>query len=178
MENPQDKIYFFWTCEMDFDLRTSLIAKITGQIFNNIFREEIREKRGWTYHVDTHCSVVPDHNGTDRPVVYFPLNVTLKEGTARECRDLINGVMNDVAQHGLPEDRLATVKQYLKKVHAEDVADNSYWMVMLKNLDKFGINFDRNYLETLDAITVADIQRFVQQLLAGSRLELQMTPEK
>ena len=100
------------------------------------------------------------------------------EVAARECRDLINGVMNDVAQHGLPEDRLATVKQYLKKVHAEDVADNSYWMVMLKNLDKFGINFDRNYLETLDAITVADIQRFVQQLLAGSRLELQMTPEK
>lgn len=176
MENPQDKVYFFWTCEMNYDLRTSLIAKITGQIFNNIFREEIREKRGWTYHVDTHCSVVPDHNGTDRPVVYFPLNVTLKQGTARECRDLINSVMTGVAQNGLTEDRLATVKQYLKKVYAEDVADNSYWMVMLKNRDKFGINFDRDYLATIDAITTADIQHFVQQLLAGSRLELQMTP--
>ena len=84
--------------------------------------------------------------------------------------------MTGVAQNGLTEDRLATVKQYLKKVYAEDVADNSYWMVMLKNRDKFGINFDRNYLETIDAITVADIQHFVQQLLAGSRLELQMTP--
>ena len=177
MENPQDKVYFFWTSECPYNLRTSLLAKITGQLFSRIFLEEIREKRGWTYHVQTHASVVADNNGDDAPVIYFPLNVTLTAGTAGETRTLVRQAITDVAANGVSTEQLDKVKKYLRKVYGEDIEDNTYWMAMMKNQAKYGLDFHNTYLETLDSITTADIRDFVSRYIAGGhRLELQMTP--
>lgn len=176
MENPQDKVYFFWTSPCDYNLRNSLLAKITGQIFSRIFLEEIREKRGWTYHVQTHASVVPD-NGVNESVIYFPLNVTVTTGTAGDTRRLVRDAITQVAREGISQEQLDKVKKYMRKVYGEDLEDNTYWMAMMKNQAKYGLDFHNDYLNTLDAITVDDIRNFVAtHIAAGHRLELQMTP--
>ncbi len=178
MENPQDKNYFFWTANSDYDLKHVLIAKITGQIMQSIFMKEIREERGWTYHVDSHCSVVTDQNGDDAPVIFMPLNVTVKQGKAQETHDLIEQLMREVAQKGVKEEQLKKVKEYVKKVYTEDREDNSYWMVMLRTFAKHQLNFDKDYLNILDSITTNDIQQFVDHLLThGHKLKLIMTAE-
>lgn len=177
MENPQDKVYFFWTGTMPMTLRNSLLAKMTGQIFSAIYRQEIREDRGWTYHVDTHMSLVDNHNGDDAPVIYFPLNVTVTAGCGEATRDIVRGAVQAVARDGVTAAQLDKVKQYLKKVHTEDVTDNSYWMVMLKHFATRGQDFHHDYLTTIDAITPAHIQQFVREHIAGGpHLELLMTP--
>ena len=177
MENPQDKVYFFWTNQWDYNLRNTLVAKIAGQIFHDRFLKMIREERGWTYHVDSHCSLVTDINGNDAPVIFFPLNVTVTAGNAPATRQLIRAEIDNVAQNGVTPDELNSVKQYLRKVHNEDIEDNSYWMVQMNNTVKRGLNFDKDYLATLEAITPEDIRLFVTDvILPGSRLELQMTP--
>lgn len=179
MENQQDKVYYFWTDTATYNLRNQLIAQITGQIFNNIFREEIREKRAWTYHVDTHCSIVTDHNGNDAPIIYFPLNVTLKAGTAEECRQIIEQTIAQVASDGISTEQLDKVKQYLRKVHDEDVVDNSYWMAMMKAYAKFEIDFNADYMTTLNSITTDDIRTFVDLHMARNpRLNLTMTAQE
>jgi len=177
MENPQDKVYFFWTSPCEYNLRNRLLAKITGQIFTNIFREQLREERGWTYHVDTHCSVVNSLNGNDAPVIFMPLNVTVTAGKADETRDIILSDINDVAQRGITADQLDKVKKYLRKVHSEDLQDNTYWMSMMKTYESDHLDFHTDYLNTLDAITPADIQAFVQRYIAAAaRLSLTMQP--
>lgn len=180
MENPQDKVYFFWTSNnVPFSLRTSLLAKITGQVMSAMFLKEIREDRGWTYHVDSHCSVVADLNGQDSPVIFMPLNVTVTAGKAEECRELINTTMTSVAKNGITQEQLKKVKQYLKKVYGEDVMENSYWQVMIKNYLKYGIDFNRDYLSTLDSITTEDVRAFIANYITGGHhLELVMTAEK
>ncbi|MBQ9556154.1 MAG: insulinase family protein [Muribaculaceae bacterium] len=178
MENPQDKVYFFWTAQCDYNMRNALLARVTGQIFSAIFRQHLREDRGWTYHVDTHCSVVPDQNGDDAPVIFMPLNVTVTAGKADETRQIITDDVNDVAVHGVTAEQLDKVVKYLCKVNAEDRQDNTYWMSMMKYYDKFGIDFDTDYVKTLQSFTPDDIRRFVATYIAPATiLNLTMTPE-
>ena len=178
MENPQDKVYFFWTTQCDYNLRNALLAKVTGQLFTAIFRQQLREDRGWTYHVDTHCSVVPDQNGNDAPVIFMPLNVTVTAGKADETRQIISEDINQVALNGVTQEQLDKVVKYLCKVNAEDQQDNTYWMSMMKYYDKFGIDFDTDYVKTLQGFTTEEIRHFVATYIAPAKvLNLTMTPE-
>ena len=178
METAQDKVYFFWTGDCPYTARNVLLAKMAGQVFSGIFREELREERGWTYHVDTHCSVVTDQNGDDGPVTFMPLNVTVTAGKGAEARDLIEQTIKDVAAHGISQERLDKVKKYYRKVYSEDIQDNTYWMAMMRSWVKNGVNLDKDYLHLLDSITVADVQDFVTRYInTGNRLILLMEAE-
>ena len=137
---------------------------------------EIREDRGWTYHVDTHCSVVQDMNSDNRPVIFMPFNVTVTAGKGAETRQVVEETVASVAKNGVTAEQLNNVKQYLRKVYNEDLDDNTYWMVMLKDINKYGIDFHTDYLKTLDGITSDDVRDFVRTLLAGPRLILTMDP--
>ena len=178
METPQDKVYFFWTGDCPYNARNVLLAKLAGQVFTGIFRDELRENRGWTYHVDTHCSVVTDQNGDDGPVTFMPLNVTVTAGKGAEARDIIEQTIKDVAARGITTEQLDKVKKYYRKVYNEDIEDNTYWMAMMRNWVKNGVNLDNGYLELLDSITVADVQDFVARYInTGNRLILLMEAE-
>ena len=178
METAQDKVYFFWTGDCPYNARNVLLAKLAGQVFTGIFRDELRENRGWTYHVDTHCSVVTDQNGDDGPVTFMPLNVTVTAGKGAEARDIIEQTIKDVAAQGITTEQLDKVKKYYRKVYNEDVEDNTYWMAMMRNWVKNGVNLDSGYLELLDSITVADVQDFVARYInTSNRLILLMEAE-
>jgi len=119
MTTAQDKDYCFWTSQCPYNLRNVLLARITGQVFTNIFREQLREDRGWTYHVDTHCSVVPDLNGSDQPVIFMPLNVTVTAGKGAETHRIIADDIADVAANGITTERLDKVKKSCAKSTAK-----------------------------------------------------------
>ena len=178
METAQDKVYFFWTGDCPYNARNVLLAKIAGQVFTGIFREELREKRGWTYHVDTHCSVVTDQNGDDGPVTFMPLNVTVTAGKGAQTRDIIEQTIIDVATRGITTEQLDKVKKYYRKVYSEDVQDNTYWMSVMRTMTKNGVNLDAGYEQLLDSITPADVQDFVARYInTGNRLILLMEAE-
>jgi len=178
METAQDKVYFFWTGDCPYNARNVLLAKITGQLFTGIFRDELRENRGWTYHVDTHCSVVTDQNGDDGPVTFMPLNVTVTAGKGAETRGVIEETIKDVVANGINAEQLEKVKKYYHKVYKEDIEDNTYWMAMMRNWVKNGVNLDSDYLQLLESISVADVQDFVARYIdTGNRLILLMNAE-
>ncbi len=175
MQNAQDKNYFFWTAPITYNLKNVLVAKVAGQVMSKVFLDEIREKRGWTYHVNTRCSIVPDLNGQDAPVVFFPFNVTVTAGKALENNALVKQLMADAASGKITQAQLDKVKKYYAKVYGEDVKENSYWMVIMRNFNKYGLDFETQYLATLNSITVGDIQQFLSMLLhQGHTLELVM----
>lgn len=178
METAQDKVYFFWTGACPYNARNVLLAKLAGQVLTGIFRDELRENRGWTYHVDTHCSVVTDQNGDDGPITFMPLNVTVTAGKGTEARDFIEQTIKDVAAHGITNEQLDKVKKYYRKVYSEDTQDNTYWMAMMRNWVKNGVNLDNGYLDLLNSITPDDIQDFVARYInTGNRLILLMEAE-
>ncbi len=179
MTNPQSKLYMFHTIEGDYNPHDQLVAKVAGQIVSYILRQEIREDRGWTYHIDTRANFVPDMNGQDAPVLYMPLNVTLTVGKAGETRQVIENTLKDIAANGVSDEQLNKVKKYYTKVHGENLDDNSYWLSMLNQHAKYGLDFHTGYLDLLNSVTSADVQQFIANLLAnGRRLTLQMDPKE
>ena len=65
------------------------------------------------------------------------------------------------------------VKQY-----AENIKENTYWMGMLYQYYWNNENMDSNYEQTVNSITVKDVQMFAKQLFdQGNLLEVSMTAE-
>ena len=173
---PQDKVYCFWTGPCPYTLRNVVTAQVVSQAFKQLFRDELREKRGWTYHVDTHCSVTPDLNGQDAPCIFMPMNVTVTAGKAQATREVVEQIMADALRDGISDPLLASAKQYLRKVRLESLDDNTFWMDMMRRYDKYGIDLQADYLSTLDSLTNDDIRRFIADHIAtGNRLTLTMT---
>nr|MDE5800131.1 insulinase family protein [Paramuribaculum sp.] len=56
-DNPQSITYSFFNGECPYDLRHILLAQTFGSIVKSRLMEEVREKRGLTYGINSHCSV-------------------------------------------------------------------------------------------------------------------------
>ena len=56
--------------------------------------------------------------------------------------------------------------------------DNTYWMSMMRLYTQHGIDFDQDFISTLDAISTDDVRQFVRDHIdTGNRLILTMTAQ-
>ncbi len=180
MAEPQDKVYFFWTANVKYTLKNYLTAQLTGRIMSDIWLNDLREKRGWTKHIDSHCSVVDSDNGDSDPVVFFPFNATVTAGKGEATREIVLADLKRAGATGITAAQLKEQKDYYRRMHKESMQDNSYWMSMLQNyVLNDGLDFHTPYESTLSSITRADVRAFVSHLLNdGHQLNLMMTPKK
>lgn len=179
METPQSIIYVYRDGEVEYTPKTFVMTKLLGNIMSNIYRREIREEKGWAYSIRSHCSVVADINGDDKPHFNMPVNCPIEPGHEKECLDIINGRLKELGTNGVPADELENVKRYAIKSAREGFEDNGYWASVLKQYHKFGLDFYNGYIETFEAVTPDDIRNFVNDVvLKGNSFELIMTPKK
>lgn len=178
MENPQSNVYVYRTSEVEYTPRNVILANTLGSLMSNIYRKEIREEKGWAYSIRTHCSVVADYNGQDKPRINFPVNCPIQPGHEKECLDIVNDRLKEVGQNGVNDEELENVKRYAIKSAREGFEDNSYWSSVLKLYHKFGVDFYNGYIDTYNSITNQDIKDFVNNVvLKGINFELIMSPK-
>lgn len=175
MAEPQDKVYFFWTTQVEYTLKNYLTAQVAGRILSDMWLDDLRGKHGWTKHIDSHCSVVDTDGG---PAIYFPFNATVTAGKGEAARQLVLGDLERVARGNVTAAQLKAQQDYYSRVHKENMGTNGYWMQMLQNyVLNDGLDFDGPYQSTLDSISRADVAAFVARLLnEGRQLNLMMTP--
>lgn len=174
MAEPQDKVYFFWTTQVEYTLKSYLTAQVAGRIMSDVWLNDLRGKRGWTKHIDSHCSVVDTDGG---PVIYFPFNATVTAGKGEAARQLVIDDLKRMARGNVTAAQLKAQKDYYSRVHKENAGTNSYWMQMLQNyVLNDGLDFDGPYQSTLESITRADVTAFLARLInKGRQLNLMMT---
>lgn len=178
MENPQSVVYVYRDGEVEYTPRTVVTANMLGSIMSNIYRREIREEKGWAYSIRSHCSVVTEINGGDKPHFNMPVNCPIEPGHEKECLDILNGRLEEIGTDGIPEEELDKVRKYAIKSAREGFEDNGYWSSVLKQYHKYGVDFYNGYIEVHESITVDDIKDFVNNVvLKGNSLELIMTPK-
>lgn len=177
METPQSIVYVYRSGEVEYSPKNVILANFLGSIMSNIYRREIREEKGWAYSIRGHCSVVAEINGGDKPHFNMPVNCPIQPGHERECLDIINTRLEEVAQNGVPAGELDKVKKYIVKNARDGLNDNAYWASVLKLYHKFGADFYNGYIEDCEAVTSDDIRDFVKNvILKGNKFELVMTP--
>ncbi len=178
-ETPQSITYTFLNGKCPYDLEHILLARTFGSIVKSRLLAEVREKRGLTYGINSHCSVTAGFNGPATPSRFImPVYIKVEPGHEEEVFGVVRATLADMTENGPSAEEVAKVKAYLAKSIAENRGDNGYWETVIKVYDQYGPDMDTGYEAILDRLTPEAIRTFARTYLpTASHLELSMLPE-
>ncbi len=101
----------------------------------------------------------------------YGISATLRDGRhPQEAETVITQVIETIMHEGVTERELARAKKQARAAFAyetESVTDQAYWLIQSAILDD--VNWFDNYIQRIDAVTVADIQAVARQYLLPER---------
>lgn len=178
-DNPTSITYSFFNNECPYDLEHIHAAQTFGSILKSRLMTEIRENRGLTYGITSHCSVTAGFNGPDTPSrVIMPVYIKVAPGHEEEVFGIVRATVAELTEHGPTAEELAKVKAYLQKNIADNRRSNGYWETVVKVFDQYGPDMDSGYEGIVEAMTPETIRDFGRRYLTGAdHVELSMLPE-
>lgn len=176
---PQSITYSFLNGECDYNLENILLARTLGSIIKSRLLTEVREKRGLTYGINSHCSVTAGFNGPDTPSRFImPVYIKVEPGNEEEVFNVVRSTLDDLSLTGPTPEEVGKVKAFLAKDIADNRTRNDYWETVIKVYDQFGPDMDSDYDSILRRLSPEAIRDFARTYLpSASRLELTMKPE-
>ncbi|MCM1348602.1 MAG: insulinase family protein [Firmicutes bacterium] len=180
MQTPQSIVYSFYHAPCEFTLHNRLLAQITGTLVQDLLREDLRERRGWTYGVKTHIGLNAGYNGSDPTLAIMPVYIRVAPENASETFAVVDSTVRSMANEtSIRPEALAKTKEYLSKNYAQAIKDNSYWESVMRVYHRFGIDMNSGYLAELESVTPASVSEFARKvLLPAQRMQLEMSPEE
>jgi zinc protease len=151
--------------DKDFMPAFVLNAMLGGSAFTSRLYQEVREKRGLAYGVDT--SLVPMRNAS----VFFGGVATKNEAVA-ESLDVIRTELKRIATEGPTEKEMADTKAYLTGSFAlrfdsnSNIANQMLWMMM----EGLGHGYIEARNVQVEAVTIDDVRRAAKRLFEGQDL--------
>src|SRR5262245_16189635 len=151
--------------DKDFMAAFVLNTILGGGSFTSRLYQEVREKRGLAYGVDT--SIIPM-----RSTSMFLGGVATKNEEVAQSLDVIRSELKRIVADGPTEKELADIKSYLTGSFAlrfdtnSNIANQLLWMLVE--------GLGRSYVETrnaqIEAVTLDDVQRVAKRLFDGQDL--------
>lgn len=166
MENPQGFIYNIYTGKADYNLADIINANVYGQMLRNRLRDDLREKRGWTYSIRTHAGINPGLSPSSGPQLLMPSNIKVMPGREEETLKIVNETIEELANADAinPED-IKGFQEFLLKNYDEVSRDNAYWLKVIKSYERDGIDLHTNYKATVEALSAEGIADFARRIV-------------
>ncbi len=144
-----------------YENRTKL--KAMTLIFNELLRENVREKLSGVYWV--YANPVIDKYPTGRLAMYIAL--ACSPNRVDELTAEIYKVMDSMKKKPAAEKYMKVYLETYLKAHEEGLTNNDYWMSELEKFINFGIDLKElnNYQNILKSVKPTDIQDFAQKYL-------------
>lgn len=180
MENQEAITYTFYNGPCDYNLENVITGHIFGSILQNRLREELREKRGWTYGVKCHIGISAGMNGNDGANAIMPVYIRVAPEHADSTFMVVAETVGALSQPGsITAAELAKVKEYMAKNYKENSRDNGYWLTVLRMYDRFGEDMHSRYMDILNGLTPDDVSAFGATYIADAPgiLKLSLSPE-
>ena len=159
MQQPKTSVYnFFLLFDQPFSLKESLMTDMLGQAASIVFTETIREKEGGVY--SPHAQASLGYSSKIGQMLY------LFDTGADKLERIETVAFNEfkkMADEGIREDVFQKVHDYMAKRHEEQVKENGYWLGQIRNMDMYNLNLVDNWNETLDRITLQDLQNLMKK---------------
>ena len=173
-ETPKSIAVMFWySKQLPFTSENSIKAAIAGQILSMEYLKKIREDASAAYTVGASAGISTDDFENNATIyVYCPMKP--------EKADVALPIMRDevlALSKGCDPDKLAKVKEYMLKNHADQLKQNNYWITTIDMWRYKGVDFHKDYEQLVNAQTPESIAAFVKEVLkAGNRAEVIMLP--
>ena len=163
METPQVWAYITMVGHMDYTVKNRNIAFIAGQVISNRFLKKVREEMGATYSIHARCQLKLEDDPRQNCEISsaFPCNPDMSAAVLA----YINQEFEDITSN-ITETEVSEQVQYLVKNAKEDLEKNDFWMRALEKYVGDGIDIVSTDIESIQSITVDDVQNFVKELKA------------
>ena len=174
-EIPQATILFVLSGNSPYNLKNKIMLDLLQQALNVTFTEEIREKEGGTYGVNT------SGDFTKFPEEKCDLQIFFQTDPAKKDKltAIVSEQLKKVANEGPNVESLQKAKEHLLKKNQENQIKNYYWINNLYEYFNTGVDYTKNFEGLVKNITVKDIQMFMQDLLKqGNEIKVIMTTPK
>ncbi len=181
MENKEAITYTFYNGPCEYNLDNVVKGHIFGSILQSRLREDLREKRGWTYGVKCHVGISAGMNGSDGANAIMPVYIRVAPEHAESAFTVVAETVNALSLPGLiTAAELAKVKEYMAKNYKENSRDNGYWITVMRMYDRFGEDMHSRYLDILEGLTPEDVAEFGARYMADAPgiLRLSLSPEE
>ena len=173
-ETPKSIAVMLWyTKDIAFTSENSIKASIVGQILSMEYLKKIREDASAAYTVGASGNLSTDDFENNATIyVYCPMKPEKADVALQIMRDEVQALTK-----GCDPDKLAKVKEYMIKSHADQLKQNNYWMTTIDMWRYKGVDFDKDYEALVNAQTPESIAAFAKDLLkSGHRAEVVMMP--
>ena len=153
MSTPQSVVYTFRHAALPIRWKILWRHGHSARYTNRVCSPNCARKRGWTYSINSHCSVVPDMNGIDGPTFLLPVYVKVPDGKENETSRIVDDILAGIATDGVTAEELGRVRENALRDNNEAETDNSYWLAILKVFDRDGVDYPAEYTDAFRALT-------------------------
>ena len=173
-ETPKSIAVMFWySHDVPFTSENNIKASMVGQILSMEYLKKIREDASAAYTVGASAGVSTDDFENNATIyVYCPMKPEKADVALQIMRDEIQAITK-----GCDPDKLAKVKEYMLKNHADQLKQNNYWTTVIDMWRYKGVDFLKDYEQLVNAQTPESLADFVKEVLkSGHRAEVVMMP--
>lgn len=172
LQTPMATTVMVYSGHADYTVRNSLLMNMLTQTLDMDFTDQVREKEGGTYGVNSYGSLNKFPKQTAMLQIVYQTDPTKKD----QLNSLIDSIVEAMAQNGPTDEQLQNVKSYMLKRHADNLRENSYWMQAIDERLYTGADFVNGYEELVGSITTGDIRDFARSLTGqGNKVTVVLT---
>jgi zinc protease len=173
MQTPQTYLMFYKYMQKPYNLRNDMITDIAGHILTDRLRNQIRETMGATYSVEADWALDELSSPNVKLGTFFPMNPEFKDQVVAYIEAEFKNMETTITA-----DELQTAREILRASHKRDLETNIYYMELIEAQVLTGADCFTNYSETLNSITVDDIQALFRDLNSNNNAHtVLLTPE-
>ena len=147
----------------DFFAAVLMNQILGGGTFTSRLHDEVREKRGLAYGVDSN---LVDHQHSNALIV----TTATRSDRASETLDIVRKVVKEMAEQGPTEAELEATKKYMIGAYAINNLDSSSAIaatLVELQLDKLGIDYMQRRAALINAVTLDQVKAAAKKLLSA-----------
>ncbi len=166
MKSPQTTVIISYDGKEKDNLKNRIAMSILSQVMRVVYTETIREQEGGTYGVSTSGSLYRNPKNSWSYDIMFDTNPEM----AQRLADRTIEELRRVAEEGPSVETFEKVKAYMVKSYESSIKENSYWMSALTTYYTTGRETFSQYLETLEKVTPADVQKMAKKVVTSKNM--------
>ena len=173
MATPMVTVLQVYNAPAPYSVEAEAAGAALSYVLDMVYVETLREEEGGTYGASSSVSV------SNKPDERRVLQVVFQTNT--ESADKLIALAKDglrkLAEEGPDAGQFDKTLRHLQKNIPENRQHNSYWLGILQQQIRYGIDYDAAYEAAVNALTPAKIRAAAQELLDGNFIEIVMRPE-
>ncbi len=173
-ETPKAIAVMIWNSkQIPYTLENSIKADMVHQVLTMLYLKKIREEASAAYTVQAMGGAERNDFESETTIfAYCPMKPEKGDIAVKILREEMDNLANTC-----DADMLTKVKEYMLKNVDDEAKTNGYWIGVINDYRRWGLDMHTDYKKVVEAQTPESISAFAKEILkAGNRAEVVMMP--